>query len=79
MNRHESIFIPRVHAVLKKMNHTDRVVFVMRFIEEFGIVEIAEAFSWSLTTTRRRIKKARDLFLKRAMRDALLASYLGDY
>ena len=69
------VLIPRVRAVLQKMKKTDRIVFVMRFVEELDVVEIADAFSWSITTTRRRIARARDLFLKRAMRDPALASF----
>ena len=69
------LLIPRVRAVLNRMGKTDSIVFVMRFVEEAEVSEIAASFGWSITTSRRRIQRARDVFLKKAMRDPMLASY----
>mgnify|MGYP001767563155 CR=1 FL=1 len=77
--QHKELLAPRVRAVLACMRNTDRIVFVMRFVEESEISEIAEAFNWSITTSRRRIQRAREVFLKKAMRDPLLAAYRESY
>jgi RNA polymerase sigma-70 factor (ECF subfamily) len=70
-----ALLLPRVRAVFQKMRKTDRIVFVMRFVEEADVAEIADIFEWSVTTARRRIQRARDVFLKKAMRDPSLALY----
>jgi RNA polymerase sigma-70 factor (ECF subfamily) len=70
-----ALLLPRVRAVFQKMRKTDRIVFVMRFVEEADVAEIADTFEWSVTTARRRIRRARDVFLKKAMRDPSLALY----
>ncbi len=69
------MLVPRVRKILQKMRKTDRAVFLMRFVEEAEVSEIADAFTWSVATTRRRINQARDTFLKKSMRDPMLASY----
>jgi len=71
-----SLVHPNVVQVFRMGRLRDETPYlVMRFVEETEVSEIAEAFGWSITTSRRRIQRARDVFLKKAMRDPLLASY----
>jgi RNA polymerase sigma-70 factor (ECF subfamily) len=64
-------------AILKKMRPEDRVAFVLRFIEGVTLEEMAAAMGCSLATAKRRIRRARERFLKKAERDAFLAPLVG--
>lgn len=47
-----------VYAILDTLPHDERVVFVLWFIERMELTEIAEACRVSVSTVRRRIKRA---------------------
>jgi RNA polymerase sigma-70 factor (ECF subfamily) len=69
----------RAFAVLERMKPEDRMVFVMYFIDGETHPEIAAAAGWSLSTAKRRVARARDVFLKKARRDSALAGLVeGD-
>lgn len=70
----EQLRLRRAVAVLNKMNVDDRIIFVMRYVEGAGFNEIAVATGASLATVKRRVPRARETFLKKAMRDPFLAS-----
>jgi RNA polymerase sigma-70 factor (ECF subfamily) len=77
----ESRFVTRrAFAVLEKMKPEDRMVFVMYFVDGETHPEIAAAAGWSLSTSKRRVARARDVFLKKARRDSALAGLIeGDH
>ena len=66
--------ISQIREVLHKMNTTEALVFVMRFVEEYKMEEIAASFEWSLAKARRKVARARDVFVKKSMRNPHLAS-----
>jgi RNA polymerase sigma-70 factor (ECF subfamily) len=63
----------RGFAILKKMRADDRVAFVLRFVEGMALDEVAGIMGCSLATAKRRIRRARERFLKKALKDAFLA------
>jgi DNA-directed RNA polymerase specialized sigma24 family protein len=73
------VSLKRVFGVLNDMKSDDHIVFVLRFIERNTHGEIAEYCGWSLTTARRRIHRAKDAFIKRAGRDAILSGWIDGY
>ena len=64
----------QIRAVLQRMNATESLVFVMRYVEEAKMEEIATSFAWSLAKARRKVARSREVFLKKSMRNAVLAS-----
>ena len=56
------------------MSDEDRILFVMRFVEGVNLREIARHTGRSLATVKRRIVKAREIFIKKARRDPDLVS-----
>jgi RNA polymerase sigma-70 factor (ECF subfamily) len=69
----------QVHLVLGTMKATDRMVFVMRFVEDAKMEEIASSFGWSPAKTRRKVARAREVFVKKAMRNPMLAFMAEEY
>lgn len=68
--------LARLDALLARVDANTRVLFVLRFVEQTPAVEIAEAMGWSLATTKRRIRRARDRIERIAARDPVLADYV---
>jgi RNA polymerase sigma-70 factor (ECF subfamily) len=50
--------LQRVYALLQRLDHDDRVAFVLRRIEGMDLAEISEVCEVSLATTKRRIARA---------------------
>ena len=73
-SQERDLVLRQIRAVLQRMNATDAMVFVMRFVEESKMEEIAASFHWSLAKARRKVARSRDVFVKKAMRNAVLAS-----
>lgn len=65
--------VRQVQAVLKTMKTTDGMVFVMRFVEDAKMEEIASSFNWSPAKTRRKVARVKEVFVKKAMRNPTLA------
>jgi RNA polymerase sigma-70 factor (ECF subfamily) len=65
----------RALEVLKKMKSDDRIVFVLRFVEQAELAEIAVACGMSLATVKRRIARSRGTFMKKVARDPVLTEY----
>ena len=70
----EEMTIRQIRSILQKMSTTEALVFVMRFVEEYKMEEIATSFDWSLAKARRKVARARDVFVKKSMRNPHLAS-----
>ena len=71
-------YIRRFYAVLDKMPADDRIVFVLRHLEGHSLEEIAQIGEYSLSTAKRRLKKAKSVFKKRVTRDVVLLSMLEE-
>jgi RNA polymerase sigma-70 factor, ECF subfamily len=50
------------YAVLDRMHVDDRIVFVLRFIEEMQLTEVAATLGTSLATVKRRLSRSRTRF-----------------
>lgn len=67
-----------LYAVLDTMSVELRMVFALRYLEELGLAEIAEACEISLATAKRHVRKAEELFVARARRDPHLADWFRE-
>ncbi len=63
--------------VLARMEEDLRVVFVLRFVEEMDLTEVAEATGVSLATVKRRLGAARASFTELAAHDPALSGRLA--
>jgi len=70
----DQLRLMRAYKILEGMKVDQRILFTMRFIEGAELKEVAAAVGCSLATVKRRIKRARDVFMKKAMRDTVLSS-----
>jgi RNA polymerase sigma-70 factor (ECF subfamily) len=52
------------HRLLDRLSEDDRAVFVLRFLEDMNLSEIADACHLSISTARRRVIRAEDRFRK---------------
>ena len=64
--------LSRMRRVLEAMNGDDRLCFVMRHVEQREVAEIGDLLGWSLSTTKRRLKRAEERFRARVERDPRL-------
>ena len=72
----KQVHIRSFYTILDKMNLDDRVIFVFKYLEGFSNEQVAEAVGFSLSKAKRRLKRARDRFLKEAMSDYALVTLL---
>lgn len=70
--------VKRVFSILGEMKTDDHIVFVLRFVERNTLGEIAASCGYSLATAKRRVHKAREEFIKRARKDAILSGLIKD-
>jgi RNA polymerase sigma-70 factor (ECF subfamily) len=63
----------RGFKILDKMKIEHRIIFIMRYIDGEELTEVASAMGCSLATIKRRLNKARDVFLKHALKDPFLS------
>ena len=66
------------YAVLAKMPADDRIIFVLRHLEGRSLDEIARSGEYSLSTAKRRLKRAKSIFSKKATKDFVLMSMLEE-
>lgn len=71
------LFVRSCYRILDSMNTTDRMVFILRFLEGNTLPEIGDACGCSVATVKRRLARARARFIKRASRDFVLADAFG--
>ncbi len=67
-----------VYSLLQKLDRTSRVVFVLRFVEELGLPEIARALNVSLATAKRRLARAERRLEAMTAADPVLRDYLRE-
>jgi RNA polymerase sigma-70 factor (ECF subfamily) len=62
----------RVFSVLEGLSDDLRLAFVLRFVEQMTLEEATQVAGWSLATMKRKLDRARTLFVARARQDPLL-------
>lgn len=67
----------RFYGVLDRINAQDRTLFVLRFMEGLGLLEVAAAAGMSLATTKRRLARVWAKVILLVERDPLLSQYLS--
>jgi RNA polymerase sigma-70 factor (ECF subfamily) len=67
------------YSILEKLPADDRIIFVLRHLEGRSLNEIARIGGYSLSTAKRRLKKATLEFKTRALKDPVLLSMLEEY
>lgn len=68
--------LTRFYRVLDRLNARDRTLFVLRFIEELPLLQVAEASGISLATAKRRLARARSRVRLLVERDPVLRVYV---
>lgn len=63
----------RVYAILDRLAVAERAMFILRFVDDRPLAEIAQLCDCSLATVKRRIERARRKFTRRAEREPELA------
>ena len=66
------------YAIVRKMGEPERIFFILRFVEGYTIGEIASLCECSPMTVKRKIAKARTIFMEEARRDAFIASAIEE-
>jgi RNA polymerase sigma factor (sigma-70 family) len=70
--------VHRLATILDRVSDKARFVFLMRYVEELSLPEIAESLRVSLATAKRRVRSATDVVLTQAKSDPVLERYLFD-
>ncbi|HET9960636.1 MAG TPA: sigma-70 family RNA polymerase sigma factor [Polyangiaceae bacterium] len=68
----------QLSRILDELRVNDRMAFVLHSLEGMQIAEIAAALDVSLSTAKRRVRRANEHVLKRVSRNALLADYVQE-
>jgi RNA polymerase sigma-70 factor (ECF subfamily) len=69
--------LERVYALLDALPANERIAFVLRYIDERPLLQVAEACGCSLATIKRRLSKAEKRFTQLAQRDRAIAERLA--
>ena len=67
--------ISRCHRLLDCLRRDDRALFVRRHVEKMQLAEVAAAFDWSLSKTKRRLALVTARVVRRMQHDPVLAEY----
>lgn len=73
----DKICVARVLKVMGTLDVDLQMVFALRFIEGCDMNEIAKTMGFSEATAKRKVSRARKIFLKKATRDSMLASLVN--
>jgi len=65
----------RCHRLLDSLGGDDRALFVRRHVEKMELAEVASAFAWSLSKTKRRLARVTARIVRRMQQDPVLAEY----
>lgn len=68
--------LQRLYALLDTFSATDRLAFVLRYIEGLELEEVAQALDVSLSTAKRLVQKANARIITLARKDPLLSTYV---
>jgi RNA polymerase sigma-70 factor (ECF subfamily) len=69
--------LARFYAMLDRINAQDRTLFVLRFMEGLGLLEVAAASGLSLATTKRRLARVWAKVILLVERDPVLSHYVA--
>jgi RNA polymerase sigma-70 factor (ECF subfamily) len=69
--------LERTYAILETFPVDERIAFILRYVDERPLLEVAQACACSLATVKRRIHRAEQRFTRLASRDPALAERLG--
>jgi RNA polymerase sigma-70 factor, ECF subfamily len=69
--------LEKVYTLLDALPADERIAFVLRYIDERPLLQVAEACECSLATIKRRLGRAEQRFKKLAQRDAAVAERLA--
>ena len=69
----------RLFRILDALPQEERLMLILRYVEEMELTEVAEASGVSLATVKRRLTKAAARIIARAKRDAILTEYLDEH
>jgi RNA polymerase sigma-70 factor (ECF subfamily) len=72
------VAVARLLRILDALPAEERLMLVLRYVEEMELTEVAEASGVSLATVKRRLSKAAARIIARARRDAILTEYLDE-
>lgn len=68
----------QLSRILDDIDTEERIAFVLHGLEGLSMGEIAEVLGVSLSTAKRRVRRANEHVLKRVSRNALLADYIRE-
>jgi RNA polymerase sigma-70 factor (ECF subfamily) len=66
----------RCYKILDRLSADDRTAYVLRFVEEMDLAEVADALGCSLATVKRRLSAIHKRIFKMVERDPALVEYL---
>ncbi len=67
-----------LYGVLDRMPAAEQLVFSLRYVQGMKVEQLAAVCEVSLSTAKRRLRKADERFAKLAMRDPVLKSWVGE-
>jgi RNA polymerase sigma-70 factor (ECF subfamily) len=67
----------RFYGILDDLSPYERTAFVLRFVEDLDLTEVADAVGVSLATIKRHLAKVGDRVWKQVDQDAMLREFLG--
>lgn len=68
----------QLHRILEELSTEERLVFALHVLEELPLGQVAENLSISLSTAKRRLKKAQERVHRRVLKNPLLSDYVRD-
>ncbi len=68
----------QLSAILDTLNTEEHLVFVSHVLQGLPLPEVAEALGMSLSTVKRRLKRANDRVVRRVQKHPLLADYVRE-
>jgi len=66
----------QLSRILDQLAPDDHMVFVLHMVEKLPVIEVAESLNMSVSTVKRRLKRANERVLRRVSRNPLLADYV---
>ncbi len=68
----------QLHRILEGLDHEERLIFVLHVLEELPLAEAASNLSVSLSTAKRRLKKANERIRRRVLSNPLLSEFVRE-
>ena len=78
-NPFKSHHVRQFYKIVDRMPTDDRVIFVLRFVEGCTVEQIASLGNYSVSTAKRRLKRAKATFEKSVLVDFSLVSLVEDF